>query len=275
MATLQGIRRGRMFFDRECRRLPPLHRVTRRALSLIRALGKLAFVWIRLVAVDALGENQRLLEVAVRMALGAIHTRVLPLQRELRFRVIKMLVHCMQRNLLPAARVVTGLATLREAAVMRILMAVGTLVEWNANVLRLAVCPIRVALGALHLQVEPSQRVACLGVIELAHVDRLPIHEVVARSTILAQPSLVLILVASHAGGGKAEIRSTRVFDLDRRAFLGRNVRGIVALGAFQPSMLALENVPSLLVIKGFDIPLDQRKIFTVVLGMAAGTLLA
>ena len=154
-------------------------------------------------------------------------------------------------------------------------MAVGTLVEWNANVLRLAVCPIGVALGALHLQVEPSQRVACLGVIELAHVDRLPIHEVVARSTILAQPSLVLILVASHAGGGKAEIRSTRVFDLDRRAFLGRNVRGIVALGAFQPSMLALENVPSLLVIKGFDIPLDQRKIFTVVLGMAAGTLLA
>ena len=154
-------------------------------------------------------------------------------------------------------------------------MAVGTLIEWNAYVLRLTVCAIGVALGALHLEVQPSQRVACLGVIELAHVDRLPIDEVVARKTILAKTSFVLILVAGDACGGKAKISPAGVFDLDGSAFLGRNMRGIMALGALQPRMLALENVAGLFVIEGFDIPLDQGKIFTVVLGMAAGALLA
>lgn len=91
VATLQGIRRGRMFLHREFRWLPALHGVTGRALSLIRALGKLAFVRIRLVAIHALGEHQRLLEVTVSMALSAVHARVLPLQRILRFGVIKAL----------------------------------------------------------------------------------------------------------------------------------------------------------------------------------------
>lgn len=50
----------------------------------------------------------------------------------------------------------TRLAALRETAVMRILMAVGTLIERNAYVLRLSVGSIGVALGALHLQVQPS-----------------------------------------------------------------------------------------------------------------------
>lgn len=111
--------------------------------------------------------------------------------------------------------------------------------------------------------------------IELAHVDRLPIDEVVAGSAILAQPPLVLILVASHARRGKAQIGSAGIFDLDRGAFLGRNVRGIMALRTLQPSVLALENVPGIFVIEGFDIPLDQGKIFTVVLGMTAGAFLA
>ncbi|HEY2232459.1 MAG TPA: hypothetical protein VGK01_03200 [Candidatus Angelobacter sp.] len=48
-----------------------------------------------------------------------------------------------------------------------------------------------------------------------------------------------------------------------------------MALRALQPSMLALENVPGLFVIEGLGIPLDQREIFTIVLGMTAGALLA
>ena len=85
VATLQRIRRSRMFLDREFRRFPALHGVASGALSVIRALGKLAFVWIRLVAIHALGEYQRLLEVAVRVALSATHSRVLSFQRILRF----------------------------------------------------------------------------------------------------------------------------------------------------------------------------------------------
>lgn len=91
VATLQRIRRGRMFLDGELRWLPALHRVTGRALSLVRMFGKLAFVCI-LMAVHALGEYQRLLEVTVRMALTAVDTRVFPLQRKLRFGVIKALI---------------------------------------------------------------------------------------------------------------------------------------------------------------------------------------
>ena len=155
VATLQRIRRGRMFLNRKFRWLPALHRVTGRALSLVRPLNKLPFVWI-LVAVHALREYQRLLEVAVGVALSAVHTHMLPLQRKLRLGVIKALVDCLQRNLFPAAGVVTGLATLGEAAVMRILVAVGTLTEWNADVLRLSVGSVGVALGALHLQVQPG-----------------------------------------------------------------------------------------------------------------------
>ena len=50
----------------------------------------------------------------------------------------------------------TRLAALRESAVMRILVAVGTLIKWNADVLRLSVGSVGVALGALHLQVQPG-----------------------------------------------------------------------------------------------------------------------
>lgn len=92
VATLQGIRRRRMFLHGKSRRLPALHRVTGRALSVIRTFHKLAVVWI-LVAVHALREHQRLLEVAVGVTLSAVHTRVLPFQRELRFGVIEALIN--------------------------------------------------------------------------------------------------------------------------------------------------------------------------------------
>lgn len=91
VATLQRIRRRRMFLHGEFRWLPALHRMTGRALSLVRTFGKLAFMSI-LVAVHAFCEYQRLLEVAVRVALTAVDTRVLPLQRKLRFGVIKALI---------------------------------------------------------------------------------------------------------------------------------------------------------------------------------------
>ena len=80
------------------------------------------------------------------------------------------------------------------------------------------------------------------------------------------------------AGGairGEAQIRPARILDLDCSSFLGRNVRRIVALGARQPGMLSLQNVTGIFVIEAFNIPLDQGKVFAVVLGVAAGALLA
>lgn len=124
VTAFQRIRSDCMLFHREGRWLPPLNIVARLTLATVRPLLELPFVRIGFVAIHALGEGQRLLEIAIRVALGAVHADMLPLQRELCFRVIEELVHRLQRNLLPTARVVAGLATLRKARLMRISVAV-------------------------------------------------------------------------------------------------------------------------------------------------------
>ena len=230
MPTLEWIIRGGVLFHRKLRWLPAFDSVTGRAFNALRTFGELPLVRVRFMAVHALCKYQRLLEVAVGMALGAIHAGVLAFQRELRFGVIEALVHRLQRDLLPAAGVVTGLATLRETSVVRILVTVRTLIKGDAHVLRFAIRTVRVALGALHLRVQAGQWVARLGVIELAHVDRLPIHKIVASEAILAETSLVLILVAGNAGGGNSQVGSAGILDLYGGLFLSRNVRWIMAL---------------------------------------------
>ena len=85
MAALQWIRARSMFFDRERRRLPPVYRMARGALSRIRPISKLAAVRIGLVAIHALLESQRFLEIPACVALRAIDAGMFPLQRELGF----------------------------------------------------------------------------------------------------------------------------------------------------------------------------------------------
>jgi len=52
-------------------------------------------------------------------------------------------------------------------------------------------------------------------------------------------------------------------------------VRRIMALVTRQSGVLTLEGVSRLFVIEALDIPLDQREVFSVVLGVAARALLA
>lgn len=153
--------------------------MTRRALATIRAFGKLTIVRIGLMAIRALGKGQWLLEVAASMALSAIDGSMLTFKGKFGFGVIKALAHLLQRNLLPAIGAVAGLAALREAAMMRILVAVRTLVEWKADILRLAIRSVGMALCALHLRMQPSQRISRLRVIKLADADRFPVLKVV------------------------------------------------------------------------------------------------
>lgn len=177
--ALQWIRAESMFFDREHRRLPSLYVVTRGALAAVRTLGELAVVRVPM-AIHALLEGKRLLEISTGMALRAIDADVFSQQRKLRSGVIKVLVYALRRNFLPAAGGVAGLAALRKTAAVRILVAVRTLVERNPDVLRLAIGSVRVALRALHLRMQSGQRITRLRVIELADTDLLPIDEVVA-----------------------------------------------------------------------------------------------
>ena len=111
--------------------------------------------------------------------------------------------------------------------------------------------------------------------VELAYVDGFPVDEVVARLAVGAQTSLVEVLVAGNAGSQQAQIRPIQVLVLDGRPFLRSDVRGIVALVAFQSGMLAFEHISSFLMVKRLGIPLDQREILPIMFRVAAGTFLA
>lgn len=66
-----------MFFDAKERGLPTFDGMAFRAFSLFGPGRELSFVWIWLMAVCAIGERQRLVEVAVQMALNTGNGRVL------------------------------------------------------------------------------------------------------------------------------------------------------------------------------------------------------
>ena len=205
------------------------------ALPAVRTPGKLPIVRIGLVAVHALLEHQGFLKISAGVALGAVDTGVLAFQRKFGFGVVEAFVDGLQRNLLPPAGAVARLAALREASVVRVLVAIGALVERNAHVLWLAVRSVGVALGALHLGMHAGQRITRLGVIELglarlADIDALPIHEIVALQTVLTEAALVLVFVATDAASRLPQVSAAGIFDFDRRTFLLRNARWIVAL---------------------------------------------
>jgi hypothetical protein len=175
-------------------------------------------------------DRERLFEIAIRVALGAVYAGMLAFEREPGFRVIETFVDRLQRDFLPPIRVVARLAALGKAAVVRVFMAVGALIEGDAYILRLAIGSVGVALRALHLGVQARQRIARLRVIELAGADRLPIFEIVALLASWAETTFVLILVAGGTARREAEISSVQIFYLDTKAFLGGNVRRIMTL---------------------------------------------
>jgi len=237
-------------------------------------------VRIGFVAIHALLEYERFLEISVEVALRAIDAGVLAFKRELGLGMIEALVHGLERNLLPSAGTVARLAALREAPMVRIFVTIGTLIEGNTNVLRFAVGSIHVAISALYLRMQASQRITGLRVIKLgltglADIDRLPVREIVALKAILAEAALVLILVAADATRRQTEVSAAWIFDLDGRTFLRGDARWVVALAALQARVLAFEQVSGFLVIERLGIPLDQREVFPVMLRVASGTFLA
>jgi len=123
--------------------------------------------------------------------------------------------------------------------VVRIFVAIGAQVEWDANILRLPIGSVGVAFGALYLGVQAGQRVTGLVVIELGHVDGFPVDEVVAGLAIWAQAAFVKVLVAWNAGRRQTKVGTIQVLILDLHSFLRRHMRGSMALVAFQTRVLA------------------------------------
>lgn len=167
------------------------------------------------------------------------------------------------------------LAALDETSTVRIAVAIRALTESNAGVSGLAVRPGCVTLLASHLGVQSSQRVACLGMVELAYGDRLPVVIGVALQAVRTQATLVLVFVAGDAVRGQSQEGSGEIFDLDPRPLGWSNVLWSVALVTGQAGVFALERVSALLVVEGPRVPLDEREVFPVVVRVAAHTFLA
>lgn len=81
--------------------------------------------------------------------------------------------------------------------------------------------------------------------------------------------------MTSGTSRGKSQVGTAQVLDFDGGALLRENPRRCVAAIAGQPEVLAFQNVSCLLVIEGFDVPLDEGEIFAVVVGVTTGALLA
>jgi len=190
--------------------------------------------------------------------------------------VVEALVERRRRNSLPSRRRVARLASLLEAAVVNVGVAIRALRKGDSCISRLAVSARRVALLTSDLGVQSAQRVAGFGVIKL--LDRgytFPVGEIVALVAIRAQPPLVRVLVAGGARLGDAEEGFVQILYFEERAIGGGYVLGAVTLVAVQACVLCLERIPRLLVVERIRIPLNDGKIFSVVVGVAAHASLA
>ena len=243
------------------------------AFAAIGPLRELAGVFV-LVAVHALSEGKRLLEVAIRVAEQAIYGLMLAQQRVLGLGMIEVGSQGRTRDLLPAAGVVARLASLRgEAALVRISVTVRAFAEGQACITGLAFGIVGVALLALHGLMHPGQRVARFGVIEFTG-DILPVVVVMTLQAIRTKPAFVLILVASHARGRDTKEGSAQIFDPDLAAVGGGNLLRQMALVAGETSMLAFKQVPGFFVVERLWVPLDKWKVAAIMLGMATRALL-
>lgn len=244
------------------------------ALDAFWPLCELAVVFV-FMAVSALGEGKLFLKVAFEVTCFALDRLVFSHQRVLGLRVIEGVAQSRCRDTFPTACVMAGGASfVLEAALVRIGVAVVALTERKAFISRRALSVGRVALLAFHFLVKSGQRVTRFAVIEFPG-SILPVDEVVALDAILAEAAFVKILVACSAGLRDPEESLAEILHLDGGALGRGNFVGRVALVAGEASVLAFEHVARFFVIELVGVPLDEREIQPIVIGMAANALLA
>lgn len=245
----QRISGGVVLFDAKERWLPAFHRMALRAFAFFGPRFELALVRIRLMAVVTIRKRQRLLEFPVHMTLHAIYRRMLAQQRIFRFRVVEFELG---QKLLPACGSMTILAALLlERTFVRIVVARRAGIELHVLVARRTTGHIRlVTLLAGNLNVRAGQGIARFRVVEL--LGGLPIREVVAALAVIAELSLVWILVTGYAFLRQAPKRLGEVLHLDQRAFVRHHVPRHVTLFTRNVRVLPLEVVAGQSVIKLF-----------------------
>jgi hypothetical protein len=242
--------------------------VTLSALTLLGTGFELALVWIGLVAIHAIREGKRFLEIAIDVTGRAADRDVFANQGILRLRMIERKD---RQEFFPSRGCVAVLAALLERSFVRIDMAVDARLELHVFVTRRSTGHVRLmTLFAGNLDVQTGQCIAGLGVIE--PVCRFPVREVMTLQTIVSELALVHVLVAGHAILRQSEKGPREIFHLDERALIGHHVAGHVAFLAGHVGMLAFQLVARLQVIELIlrRLPVDQAEVFSVVLQVAA-----
>lgn len=221
------------------------------------------------VTVRAILIWQRLFEIPSGVALHAIHLSMPAKERKFRLGMVERAIQRRCRDLLPARGAVTGLAGLGKTTTVRIRVAIRATAECNSGVARLFVLPGSVALLARDLGMQTSQRIARHRMVERAETDRFPVSVIVTLQAVGSELSVVFVTMAAAAARGQTQKRSAQISCFDDRAFARRHALWPVTLVAFQPGVFALQPVAGLRVIESLAIPLDEGKIFFVVLGVA------
>lgn len=264
---------GVMFLHAEKRRLPAIDRVAIRALAFLRTRGELPAVRVRLMAIRALRECQRLVEIPARMTLDATDLSVHAEQGILRLGMVECEALL---QLLPARRRVAILAAFFERALVRIDVASRARSEIHV---RVAGWPSRhvglVTFFASHLDVQAGERIARLGVIKF--LGRLPIHKIVAALTVVAELAFVNIGVARDAILRESEERAGGILHLDERAHFGKHARRRVTFLARKPGMFSHQVVARQAMIELFfrRLPMNQLEVRAVVFQVAAHAVFA
>ena len=180
-----------------------------------------------------------------------------------------------QRDLFPTLGVVARLATLREASVMRIGVAVGTFAEGDTGIAWFAGRVWGVAFLALHADVRSRQGISRLGMVKWPDREGFPVHIVVALLAISAQPPLMRVLVTGGTGLREAEKTVRQILRLNQGAGRRFDMFGGVAPGAGHSSVFAFEDVAGELVIEGPGVPFNESEVFAVVFRVTARTSVA
>lgn len=110
--------------------------------------------------------------------------------------------------------------------------------------------------------------------IELPDIEAFPVSVVVALQTVLPKPSFVVVLMACGASLREAKESPIEILDFDGGTIGLRHMVSAMASIAREAYVFSFQCVTGQLVIEGLGIPLDQRKVLAVVIGVAARTLL-
>jgi hypothetical protein len=131
------------------------------------------------------------------------------------------------------------------------------------------------AFFARHLGVHSGQRILGLRMIEL--LGLLPVRDVVAALAIVTELTLVYILMAARAILRKSQERSGKIFVSYQRTQGGNHMRRRVALFTRHSCMLFDERIAGEAMVELLDgrFPVNERKIFAIVLEVAAHTIFA